>query len=250
MARKGCGPYNLGAPKTIAKQVTGPLTEEEASRRPQITGPIVREAEDYVARKDAEQKATPKPRLQSQTDQDGRTYNVMSYKNKTYNLPTRDEQKKLQERDARGEFDNYQDYDDYNKKHEYDYKSNTLNVVDTKTNKKKVKKIFSRGQASLNQSGGGARTQEDARALNNRGQLDIRTRAESFMKGDKSGATFADYNTAQGVKARHKRDSIASAQQAQDYVARMKFLANPNSPNNKVKSAAYKMKGYGSKSYK
>jgi len=260
MARKGCGPYNLGAPKAMAKQVIGPRTEEETSAgRPRITGPIITKTEEYVQNQDAKQKAA-KASLVSLTDRDGREFNQIEYKGRTFNTPTREEYKKLKKMQLEGKFDNYKDYDEFNKKNSYNQAANLHMVTDTKTGEKKPKQVFSRGQAQIGSSGGGANTQEGARRLNQRGQMVVRGEAERFVSdpNSRNPSSFRDYNAAQEVRSRFLTDSIKSDHSAMDYVRRQKAkidayegrLPYQSSPNNKVKSAAYKMKGFGSKTYK
>jgi len=178
MAKKGCGPYNLGAPKSMAKQTSG--TNVERGR------------EENLRQPSAEERAS----LQNRSQLTDKEREVLNQRNLTPDKPTWDLSRKNQ-----GKY--------FNRLR----KEGTTNA-----------------ESFREELVGQQRMQDSARMVNNRFHDGIR-----FDSQNKSGNTgkyvsepYIDMEDGE-IKFRPQRNS---------------------SPNNKVKSAAYKMKGYGSKSYK
>lgn len=243
MARKGLGPYGLGAPKTVAKQqkgnVAGPLTEDQTPKRTRIKGPYIDAANEEVQqRHTAFEEAKKKgPQIITTTDSDGRDVQHVEFNNQRYTPG--DQKRRKQRNDAinRGVYDNWENNQFYNNKHSYDYENNILDVTDSQTGKKKIKQTFHPNHRALRTPSGGVN-----RALTTNSQENNRTRAEYDQR---QGNTRSDAHiAAQRLQAEHKMDSVSDAHRAQTSAIIEKFLNKNFPPTPNKLSSAFKMSGY------
>jgi hypothetical protein len=247
MARKGCGPYNLGAPKTIAKQlkgnVAGPSTEEESKKNRKIGGPMVDQANENIQQRHAAFEKAKAKGAQPGTDydSDGNERNYVEFNNQRYYPGDQNRRQQRAKAIKEGKYDNWETGQRYNNKHSYDYKNNVLNVTNPRTGDKKVKQNFD-PKHSANRDASGAYNP----SLSQRGQLGNRDKA--LYDQSKGNYSSRESQAAQSVIVEHKTDSIGDAHGAQSRQIVNKALNSlfPPSPNNKL-SSAFKMQGFMSK---